>query len=104
MRPKEPSDAPPQKPLSRSCAHDLRHHAQAGQGGAGLSPCPGGPCGGRGVCLSSSSKVSLLGRHINTLVGLENQRILQTVFQYPFRTLDRSTADCGCNWCNTALL
>jgi hypothetical protein len=25
MRPKEPSDAPPQKPLSRSCAHDLRN-------------------------------------------------------------------------------
>src|SRR5215470_661325 len=48
IRPKEPSDAPPQKPLSRSCAHDLRHAAQAGQGGAGLSPCPGCPCGGRG--------------------------------------------------------
>ena len=52
MRPKEPSDASPQKPLSRSCAHDLRHHAQADQGSACLSPCPGRPCGGRGApCL-----------------------------------------------------
>src|SRR6266705_898817 len=33
--PKEPSDAPPQKPLSRSCAHDPRHHAQADQVVAG---------------------------------------------------------------------
>src|SRR6266567_3978056 len=29
MHAKEPSDASPQKPLSRSCAHDLRHRAQA---------------------------------------------------------------------------
>src|SRR5215831_8900069 len=49
IRPKEPSDAPPQKPLSRSCTHDLRHHAQADQGGAGLSPGPGCPCGGCGA-------------------------------------------------------
>src|SRR5215510_4830733 len=48
MRPKEPSDAPPQKPLSPSCPHDLRNHAQADQGGACLSPCPGRPCRGRG--------------------------------------------------------
>src|SRR5262245_43083285 len=47
--PKEPSDAPPQKSLSRSCTHDLSHHAPADQGGAGLSSCPGRPCGGRGA-------------------------------------------------------
>jgi len=29
----------PSKLLSRSCADDLRHHAQADQGGTGLSPC-----------------------------------------------------------------
>src|SRR2546428_372828 len=46
--PKEPSDAPPKKPLSRSCAHDLRHPAQADQGGACLAPCTSRPCGGRG--------------------------------------------------------
>ena len=46
--PKEPSDAPPQKLLSRSCAHDLRNHTQADQGGTCLSPCTGRPCGGRG--------------------------------------------------------
>src|SRR5215510_9844949 len=55
MCPKEPSDAPPQKPLSHSCAHDLRNHAQADQGGAGLSPCPGCPCGGRGSHISTVS-------------------------------------------------
>src|SRR5207249_6289777 len=50
--PKEPSDAPPQKPLSRACAHHFRHPTQADQGGAGLSPCTGRPCGGRGAtCL-----------------------------------------------------
>src|SRR6266567_8359687 len=49
MHAKEPSDASPQKPLSRSCAHDLRNRAQADQGGAvspqkfeAESPCPAG--------------------------------------------------------------
>jgi hypothetical protein len=52
MCPKEPSDASPPKPLARSCAHDLRHHAPADPGSACLAPCPGRPCGGRGApCL-----------------------------------------------------
>jgi uncharacterized protein YjbI with pentapeptide repeats len=38
------------------------------------------------------------------LFGLENQGILQAVFRYPFRTLDRPTTDCSCNWCNMAML
>src|SRR3989440_6874506 len=53
--PKEPSDAPPQKPLSRACAHHFRHPTQADQGGAGLSPCTGRPCGGRGQHVSAVS-------------------------------------------------
>jgi hypothetical protein len=48
--------------------------------------------------------VSLPGQHIDTLFGLKNQGILQVAFQYPFRTLDRPTADCSCNWRNIALL
>ena len=38
------------------------------------------------------------------LFGLENQGLLQAVFRYPFRTLDRLTADYSCNWRNMAPL
>ena len=47
--PKEPSPALPPKPLSRSCAPDLRNPAPAAPGGAGLAPCPSCPGGGGGA-------------------------------------------------------
>jgi hypothetical protein len=42
---KEHSHAPPQKPLSRACAADLRDRPEADPGGSGLSPGAGRPCG-----------------------------------------------------------
>jgi len=53
--PQESSDASSQKPLSRSCPHDLSNRAQADQGGASLSPCTSRPCGGRGQHVATVS-------------------------------------------------